>query len=284
VTRVTKRLSFPESDRAAVEIDTTVAHASRVYDYLLGGTDNFDVDRRAAEYIFSAYPGGVETVRIDALINRWFLGRVVRYMVEVGLRQFLDIGTGIPNTDNAHGVAQKAAPECRIVYVDNDPIVLAHAHLLLRSTPEGVTDFIEGDLLEPEAILEKAAETLDFSAPVGVLLIGILHVVPEEEDPYGIVATLMDAVPSGSHLAISQLTDDVQIENMAEVSRRVGEVMGRVNPPGFRSRASIGRFFDDLELLEPGVVQADQWRPDATTPDAPEGHDTPLYGAVGRKP
>jgi hypothetical protein len=176
------------AEREWAEIDTSVAHVARVYDYLLGGTDNFKVDRDAAERAYAAWPGGLDGVRADARAHRALLGRMVRYLAgEAGIRQFLDIGTGIPKENNVHEVAQRTAPESRIVYVDRDPIVLAHAHKLLRSTPEGATAYIYGDLHEPEGILREATETLDFSQPVAVMLFGILHFFDEQDDPSGIV-------------------------------------------------------------------------------------------------
>jgi S-adenosyl methyltransferase len=266
------------------EIDTHVAHIARAYDYLLGGVANFAVDREAAEQICAVFPGGIETARVDVRTQRDFLGRVVRYLAgEAGIRQFLDIGTGIPNADNVHAVAQQTAPQCRIVYVDRDPIVLAHAHTLLQSTPEGATSFVRGDLLEPDTILEKAAETLDLTKPVASILVGILHVIPDEADPWSIVARLMDAVPSGSYLAISHLPKDVEPEEMAEMAERSRRMMRE--PFTMRTHAEVARFFDGLELVEPGIVQAITWgqdEPPAST--GPGGWITPLYGALGRKP
>lgn len=268
-----------------IDINHRSAHTSRIYDYLLGGTDNFEVDRQAAEHAFSAYPGGVDAARLDARINRAFLGRVVRYLAaEADLRQFLDIGTGIPNPDNAHGVAQEVAPECRVVYVDNDPIVLAHAHEILRGKSKDRTAFLQGDLRQPEAILDAAAGILDLSRPVGVLLIGILHVIPDNDDPHGIVATVRDALVPGSHLAISQLASDIEPEQMSEVTRRLETTTGRTNPPALRPRSEVARFFEGLELLDPGTVPANRWRPDGRGPAGGEERPTPLYGGVGRKP
>lgn len=256
-----------------------MAHAARVYDYLLGGTDNFTVDREAAEHAFATYPGGLDGVRTDARANRAFLIQVVRYLAgPVGIRQFLDIGTGIPNADNAHAVAQEVAPDARVVYVDNDPIVLAYAHELLRSRPEGVTSYLAADLRDPETILHKAAGTLDFAQPVAVLLIGILHVIPDEYDPHRLVATLLEGVPSGSYLAISQLTTDFQPEAMAEVQVRLDESMGRWNPPALRPRVEIDRFFEGLEKVE--LETADIH----VELNAANGRQVPLYCALGRKP
>jgi len=278
-----RTLTPPGADRDVVTIDTTVAHASRMYDYLLGGTDNFAVDREVAQHAFSAYPGGLDGVRTDVRSNRAFLGRAVRFLAgEAGIRQFLDIGTGIPNSDNTHAVAQAIAPEARIVYVDNDPIVLAHAHSLLRGTAEGGTAYIRGDLREVDDIVELAATTIDFSEPVGLVLVGLLHVVPDSEAPHEKVAALVEAVAPGSYLALSHLTSDAQPSEMEEVRERLAEPLRTTNPPAWRSHAEVTRFFDGLELVEPGVVTAPEWRPDDDA--APDDRVAPLYGAVGRKP
>lgn len=267
-----------------VEIDATVAHVARAYDYMLGGVTNFEVDRQAAEQLSAVFPGGVDTARVDVRAQRKFLGRAVRYLAgEVGIRQFLDIGTGIPNADNVHAVAQETAPECRIVYVDRDSIVLAHAHTLLRSTPQGATDFVAGDLRDPDDILAQAAATLDFTQPVAVVLVGILHVIPDEDDSHGIVARLMAAVPSGSYLVVSHLPSDMQPEEMAKMAERSRQMMRE--PFVMRSYREVLRFFDGLELVEPGLVQVDQWTQQEPPPTPPPGTwVTPLYAAVGRKP
>jgi len=274
------------ADRASLTIDSTVAHTARVYDYLLGGSDNFAVDRRVAEHAFAAYPGGTDGARTDAWANRGFLGRCVRYLAsEAGIRQFLDIGTGIPTVGNTHSVAQAAAPDARIVYVDNDPIVLAHAHSLLVSTAEGSTAFVEGDLRMTADVVERAAETLDLTRPVALMLIGLLHVIPDEDEPHRLVRDLLGALPAGSYLALSHMTDDFQPDEMREVHERLHSTMRSTNPPAFRSRDDVGLFFAGLELIEPGVVHLDQWRPDETTP-AVNGHTriSPLYCGVARVP
>jgi SAM-dependent methyltransferase len=274
------------SDRAPVAIDSTVAHTSRVYDYLLGGTDNFAVDREVAEHAFAAYPGGTDGARTDARANRAFLGRCVRYLAgEAGVRQFLDVGTGIPTADNIHAVAQATAPEARVVYVDNDPIVLAHAHALLVGTDVGRTAFVEGDLRSPDAILERAAETLDPDQPVALVMIGLLHVVPDRDEPHRLVRALLDGLAPGSYLALSHMTNELQPDAMDEVLERLDRTMRTTNPPAFRSREQIERFFDGLQPVAPGVVHLDQWRPDETTPVA-NGHGriSPLYCGVARVP
>jgi S-adenosyl methyltransferase len=274
----------PGAKRAPVDIDPSVAHVARAYDYLLGGVTNFEVDRQAAERIVAVFPGGMETARADVRAQRNFLGRAVRYLAgTVGIRQFLDIGTGIPNADNVHAVAQETAPDSRIVYVDRDPIVLAHSHTLLQSTAGGATAFVAGELRDPDDILEQAAATLDFAQPVALMLVGILHVVPDEDDPYGIVSRLVAAVPSGSYLVVSHLPSDLQPEEMAEMAERSRKMMRE--PFTMRSHDEVVRFFDGLELVEPGVVQVDQWTKDEPPPTPAEGAwVTPLYGAVGRKP
>jgi len=188
-----------------IVIDTSRAHPARVYDYWLGGKDNFAADREAAELALQAYPQLAQAVQA----NRKFLARAVRYLTgEAGIRQFLDIGTGIPAADNTHQVAQRDAPESRIVYIDNDPIVLLHAKALLKSTPRGACDYIQADLRDPDAILEGAARTLDFSRPLALMLLAILQFIPGEEDPYGLVSRLLAGLPSGSYLVISHPTDD----------------------------------------------------------------------------
>jgi S-adenosyl methyltransferase len=265
------------------EIDTTRAHPARTYDYLLGGTDNFAVDREAIERGSAAHPGGVETARTNARAQRAFLGQAVRYLAgEVGIRQFLDIGTGIPNGDNVHAVAQQVAPDARIVYVDNDPVVLAHAHTLLVSTPEGSTAYVDGDVRHPASILAQAKATLDLTWPVGLILVGILHAIRDEDDPYGIVAALLDPLPAGSHLVISHLASDIRAEEMAEVFGRFNQTLRA--PFVLRSHAEVSRLFDGLETLDPGVVPLNQWRPSGKAATADDGTVIPAYGAVARKP
>jgi hypothetical protein len=211
---------------------------ARVYNYWLGGKDNFAADRAAAEQAIAANPAIVQDVRA----NRAFLARAVRYLVtECGVRQFLDLGTGIPAADNTHEVAQLAAPECRVVYVDNDPIVLAHARALLTSQPQGATDYIEADLRDTQLILGSAARTLDFTRPVAVSLLAILHLIPDEAGPHEIIATLMAAVPPGSYLMLSHRAGDIRAAQVAEMAKRVNARLGPARAPcatGPRSRAS----------------------------------------------
>jgi hypothetical protein len=242
----------------APKLDTRHAHSARVYNYWLGGKDNFAADREAAEQAIAANPGIVADVRA----NREFLVRAVRYLAaECGVRQFLDIGAGLPTASNTHEVAQAVAPKARIVYVDNDPLVLVHAQALLSSSPEGRTAYVESDLRDTSAILREASRSLDFGAPVALLLLIILHLIPDSDDPYGIVATLVDALPPGSYLMLAHPASDIRAARMAEMTRRVNERM-RGPQATMRDRAEISRFFDGLDLLEPGVVQPQQWRPD----------------------
>ncbi|MBO0808773.1 MAG: SAM-dependent methyltransferase [Actinobacteria bacterium] len=239
---------------------TDVAHQARMYDYWLGGKDNFEADRKAGDAVNKAFPD----TPYGARANRALLGRMVRYLAgEAGIRQFLDLGTGIPSAGNTHEVAQEAAPESRVVYVDNDPVVLSYAHALLTSGPHGATDYIDADLRNTATILEKAARTLDFSRPVAVTLLMILHAISDEDDPYGIVATLMDAVPSGSYLAISHMASDIEPEKAAAVRDAANKLS--YQQYSFRNRAELMRFFDGLDMLEPGLVQLQQWRPDPYT-------------------
>ena len=260
-------------------VDATVSHAARVYDYLLGGTANFEIDREIARRQAEAY-GGLENAQATVRANRAFLGRAVRYLVGEGVRQFLDLGTGLPSADHVHQVAQREAPDCKIVYVDNDPLVLTHAQTLLESTPEGATTYVNGDVTDVQNILLRAATLLDLDEPVGVVLSAILHLVPDASDPYGLVAELVEAVAPGSHLLISHMASDIDIHRMsdlAEESERLKPQMGYTF--ALRSRAEVTRFTEGLELVPPGIVRVDEWRP-GPTPDRP----TPVYALVARKP
>ena len=222
-------------------LDTSVAHPARVYDYWLGGKDNFAADREAAERVLAAAPG----LRFRVRANRAFLGRTTRYLAaEAGVRQFLDIGTGIPTGDNTHEVAQRAAPDARVVYVDNDPIVLLHAQALLRSTPQGATDYLQADLRDPGPILDRAAALLDFGQPVAVMLLGVLHLIQDSEDPWGIVARLMAAVPAGSYLTISHPAIDIH-RTQADAQRVYNERVS--TPQTLRTREQVARFFTGLD-------------------------------------
>ncbi len=257
-------------------IDTSVAHSARVHDYWLGGKDHFAADRAAGDAVFEAYPGIVASVRA----NRAFLARVVRFLAaEAGIRQFLDIGTGIPAANNTHEVAQSVAPGCRVVYVDYDPVVLLHAQALLTSSAQGALDYIDADLRDPQTILAQAAQTLDFSRPVAVMLIAIMHLIGDQDDPGGIIRQLMAAVPAGSYLALSQVASDIEAEQMAEAARRYNRLARE--DQSHRTHAEVMRFFDGLELLEPGLVPVQRWRPECEV--EAQAHSA-MWGGVGRKP
>jgi hypothetical protein len=257
-------------------IDTSVAHPARVYDYWLGGKDNFAADREAAERVLAVTPD----LRWRVQANRRFLARAVRYLAgEARIRQFLDIGTGIPSANNTHQVAQEVAPDARIVYVDNDPIVLSHARALLTSGPRGATQYVHGDARDPGPIIESAAETLDFGQPVALMLIGVLHLIQDSEDPWGLVAWLMAQLPAGSYLAISHPAIDIA-PGQAEAQRRYNERVS--TPQTLRGHDQVARFFEGLELVEPGLVYVHAWRL-GEFDTAPEGA-TSAWGGVARKP
>jgi hypothetical protein len=258
----------PAGSAEPAEIDTSVAHAARVYDYLLGGRANFKVDRDAAARAYAAWPGGLDGVRADVRQHRAVLGRMVRYFVQdAGITQFLDIGTGIPKENNVHEVAQDAASDARIVYVDRDPIVLAHAHQLLRGTREGSISYIYGDLHDPQPILAEAAKTLDFSRPTAVMLFGILHFFADADDPHALIGQLMAPLAAGSALAMSHLASDLHSEEMSETFNRLNSRLAETVT--LRNHDEVAGLFGGLELVEPGVVQATQWRPDPHTPAVP---------------
>lgn len=273
----------PGDRRSALDppdIDAAAAHVARIYDYLLGGYSHFAVDRQAAEHLAGALPGGLATARRDARAQRDLLRRVVRYLAgEAGLRQFLDIGTGIPRSDNVHAVALDHAPSCRTVYVDNDPIVLAHAHML-ASSDAATTSFVESDLRDPDTVLARAAATLELDEPVGLVLTGTLHVIPDGDDPHGIVARLVDALPRGSYLVVSHLSGDRDADAMRDMARRSGAMMRE--PFVLRSRAEVAGFLDGLDIVPPGLVEVPHWcRGDDQV--SAEAWSTPLYAGVGRK-
>jgi S-adenosyl methyltransferase len=262
-------------DTAATGIDTTVPHSARIWNYWLGGKDNFAVDRAAGDEYLKIYPGIVDIARA----GRAFLSRAVRYLtVEAGVRQFLDVGTGLPTFDNTHQVAQRMAPEARIVYVDNDPLVLAHARALLTSTPEGVTDYVSADMHDPETILTAAAASLDFTRPIALMLMGVMGHVPDDDEAQSIVQRLLDGLPSGSYLA---LYDSLDISEALNKAQQGYDDTGAV-PYKLRRTDQLARFFDGLELVEPGLVRCTQWRPQSSEPG--EGSDVPTLAAVGRKP
>jgi S-adenosyl methyltransferase len=268
----------PGAEREVPQFDTTVAHIARVYDYWLGGKDNYVADRVAGDETIQGYPDMLSSVRA----NRAFLRRAVRYLaVEGGIRQFLDVGTGLPSADNTHEVAQAVAPESRVVYVDNDPVVLAHARALLTSGPEGATGYLDADARDVATILAEAAKLLDFSQPVGVMLVAILQFIEDKDDPYQIVARLVEAVPPGSFVVVSHPPSDMQrlAPGLAEALAKLSQAMvQRVTP---RSREQVARFFDGVDLIEPGVVPIQQWRPNS---DLEAAARAGMWGGVGRKP
>jgi hypothetical protein len=272
----TSRDDMGSEQRDIPGINTRVPHPARVYDYFLGGKDNFEADRAAAQAGIEAFPRTVES----ACASRAFLRRVVRFLTaEAGIRQFLDIGTGLPSGKNVHEVAQSLAPDARIVYADNDPIVLVHAQALLRGNPEGTVAYLDADLRYPDKILEEAARTLDFSQPIGLLLLGILHNVGDEYDPRGLVRRLVQAIPDGSYLAICHLTADIYPE-LADFARALNE--RKLDAPlVLRDHAQVTSYFDGLDLVEPGVVQLSKWRPQT---EYESGAAAALWGGVARKP
>ena len=271
---------FPADQSPAPEIDTSRPHPARMYDYALGGKNHFAADREAADKGFASWP----SARVAARENRAFLGRAVRYLAgQAGIRQFLDIGTGLPTTNNVHQVAQAIAPESRVVYADNDPLVLAHARALLTSAPEGRTAYMQADLRDPEAILSAAEtrETLDFSQPVALLLVAVLHFVPDENKPAEIIQTLLSALAPGSYLVASHLTGEHNPDGTAAVQRTsqgAGITLGARDSDEFAQLA-----FSGLDLVPPGVVLVSEWRPDGKRP-RPLPHEVSAYGGVARKP
>jgi hypothetical protein len=264
----------PASRGESGPVDTSVAHVARVYDYWLGGKDNFAVDRAAGDEAIKAFPAVVPSARA----NRAFLGRVVRFLAqEAGIRQFLDIGTGLPTADNTHEVAQSVVPESRVVYVDNDPVVIAHARALLGSGPEGATGVIDADLRDPWKVLDGAARLLDFGRPVAVLLVAVLQHIDDADDPWEIVATLKASLPPGSYLAVSHPAEDIA-QAMTKMAERLNEMMAE--KVTFRNRAGVARFFEGFDLIEPGLVAVSSWRP-ATGAEA--ASSATCWGGVARK-
>ncbi|MEV0224329.1 SAM-dependent methyltransferase [Streptomyces sp. NPDC050704] len=273
------------NSHAARDIDTSRPHSARMYDYYLGGKDHFEVDKQAAETVAAAYPG----IFVCARENRAFMHRATRVLAqEHGIRQWLDIGTGIPTEPNLHQVAQSAVPDARVVYADNDPLVLKYAERLMRSTPEGRTTYIEADVNEPEALLDapELSEVLDLGRPVALSLNALMHFVTDARDPYGIVARLLDVLPSGSALALSHCTPDFDPptwEKVTEIYTNAG------TPVQFRSQRDVTRFFDGLDLLDPGITVGHRWRPDPSTGEAATTEpltdaQVSLWTGVGIKP
>ncbi|GGX33514.1 SAM-dependent methyltransferase [Streptomyces lomondensis] len=260
-------------DSLLARIDTSKPHSARFWNYFVGGKDHYEVDREIGDQIKSIFPGLVDV----AVTSRRFLGRAVRYLAgEQRVRQFLDVGTGLPTADNTHEVAQHVAPDARIVYVDNDPIVLAHASALLTSMPEGRTAYLDADLYDPDAVLEAAAGTLDLSRPVGLMILNTLGHVAEYERARELVRRLMAGLPAGSHLVISDSTASEGMIAASEAYNASGAV-----PYYVRQVAEIAGFFDGLELVEPGVVRVPEWRPGPS--EGGHAGAVDAYCGVGRK-
>jgi hypothetical protein len=263
-------VTSPHIDR----IRTDIAHNARVWNYWLGGKDNYSVDRAVGDQVTSLYPSIGEVARAD----RAFLGRAVRYLAgEAGVRQFLDIGTGLPTADNTHEVAQRVAPDARVVYVDNDPIVLTHARALLTSSRRGVTEYVDADAHDPERILRAVGRTLDLGQPVAVMMLGILNFVLDTDTARSIVRTLMAAVPSGSHLVLTHPTLEPALGGAGNAEAMAFWNANATPPITARSREEFASFLDGLEVLEPGIVSCSRWRSDA-------GPEVAQFGAVARKP
>ncbi len=266
-----------EAAAASPYIDTSKPHPARMYDWWLGGKDNYPVDEEMGRRLVSMDP------RIPGIAraNRAFMQRATRWLAASGVRQFLDIGSGIPTEPNLHQIAQGAVPDARVVYCDNDPIVLAHAEALLRSTPQGATEYIQADVREPAAILEQARATLDFTRPVALSLIALLHFVPDEDGPYELVDRLMSALPSGSWLMLSHGTGEFTPDR----AKAAGDLYAsRALDLALRDRADVLRFFDGLDLTPPGVTAVDAWHPELGEPVPLEGEGpVPIYGGVARK-
>jgi hypothetical protein len=269
-----------------IEIDISTAHPARVHNYLAGGDVHFAADRSAVDQAAAILPGGLETARRAVRCLAAFQTRVVRYLVtEVGIRQFLKLGTAVPADADVHEIAQAAAPDTSVVYVGHDPTVLAHAHALRRPRPEGVTAYVHGDVLEVEANMREAAATLDLTRPVALLLPATLNFVPDEDDPAGFLARLLGRVASGSYLVLSHTSPSVGSSRMSEVAERFGKLV--VDQYVVRDRDEIARFLDGLDLVEPGLVPIEQWWPPATVPAPPPEpgiRPVPIYGALARKP
>ncbi|WP_422772040.1 SAM-dependent methyltransferase [Plantactinospora sp. WMMC1484] len=272
---MTESAASPDAERAPT-IDTTVPHQARVWNYLLGGKDNYLVDEQAGKAILAAAPGLVAMARA----SRVFLTRAVRYEVEqAGIRQFLDIGTGLPTANNTHEIAQSSAPESRIVYVDFDPLVLVHARALLASDPQGATDYIDADLRDTDTILREAHRTLDFTRPIGIILLGVLGAIESYDEARAIVRTLLDAVPAGSYLLVGDGTNTS--EAMVQATRVRNQ---SVKPPYIvRSPDQLAGFLDGLEIVEPGVVSFPHWRPEAGAGSSELPAHVDGYGGIAYK-
>ncbi|MFF0469589.1 SAM-dependent methyltransferase [Micromonospora zamorensis] len=273
----------PTAGSPSDRIDTTVAHPARRYNYWLGGKDNFRADRESGDTMAAAFP----TIRTAALENRRFLQRAVGFLTrEAGIRQFLDIGTGIPTADNTHEVAQAIAPESRVVYVDSDPIVLAHARALLSSSPQGATAYIDADLRDPARILAhpELRRTIDLSRPVALMLVAVLHFVPDGDDPYALVRHLLDALPAGSWLAASHATHEYLPPAVAEQARAAARGGGPHGLINLRTRDEFSRFFVDLDVVEPGITSVAEWRAENEPQPLPSVVEVSMYGGVACLP
>jgi len=274
---VTDSSSAP-GQQPAPEIDTSVPQSARIWNYWLGGKDYFPVDRAAGDQYIEVFPGIVDIARA----SRGFLTRAVRYLAgEAEVRQFLDIGTGLPTANNTHQVAQSVAPECRIVYVDNDPLVLVHARALLNSSPVGATDYVDADLRDPDKILEAASATLDFTQPIALMLMGIMGHTADYDEARSIVRRLLGGLPSGSYLA---LNDGTNVISKAFEQAQEGYNQSGAVPYILRSPEQIAGFFDGLELVEPGVLSCPRWRPDPADTSGGLPAEVDAFGGVGRKP
>jgi hypothetical protein len=262
-----------------------VAHPARVRNFLAGGDANFNADRKAAEYAAGDMPGGMDLARATVRSLGGFMVRAVQHLVsDEGVDQYVYIGTPIPTAEDVHVVAQRVAPSARIVYVGDDPVVMAHAHSLRKGSPSGAAAYVHASLRDIPGLLDKAAETLDFTRPVALILIGTLSFVPDDRDPWAMVGRLMDPLPSGSHLIVAHSSD--MYEGIVEAGERLSEQLR--GSFVVRARADVERFFEGLELVEPGLVQIDQWRPDASRTvsedDVQHRWPVPLLAGVGRKP
>jgi S-adenosyl methyltransferase len=273
----------PSGDDDPFAIDTDIASPARVLNYLAGGEVNFATDRELAEEVGDALPGGIATARAAVRTLSAFMGRAVRYLAgEEGIVQFLNVGVGIPTAKRVHEVAQQAAPGSRFVYVGDDPVVLAHAHKLRTSEGSAVSTYVDGSLRDPRTIVRNAGETLDLDQPVAVLLLATLNFVPDGDDPYRLVAELLEPLAGGSCLAIAHSSFDLGDEAMHKAAERLDKAIKQ--PYVVRSRSEIAKFFDGLAMAEPGLVQIDRWRPDGRPSPAPADRPTPVYAGVGRKP
>jgi hypothetical protein len=259
----------------SAKLNTGVAHNARVWNYWIGGKDNYEVDQQVGEQVAGMFP----IIRDIARADREFLGRAVGFLAqERGVRQFLDIGTGLPTAENTHEIAQRIAPDSRIVYVDNDPIVLVHARTLLTGKEEGVTAYIDADVHDPDAILERAAKTLDFSEPIAVMMLGILNFVLDYDKARTIVRRVMAEAPSGSFLVLTHPTFDAEVGGEGQIPAMKFWNENATPPITARSGSDIAGFFEGLELLDPGLVSCSQWRAE------PDSAAVPQYGAVAVKP